>query len=355
VRQVKTSETAARAMAVVKHAVAVAMKGSAEFRKRPPQGGFNIPHEKEFRLLLHVLAVAPPGDPKRICEAIEDFGRQQTVQPPVDCSNSVDSSGQWLKVAGAEKATILAQAVQRAPAYGGGQTILEVGTYCGYSALRLLLAAGGDARLLTLEADPGNAVIASVIIAYAGVADRINVRTGHSEDLLPALALGNSELFCHGEAPFDLVFFDQRGSRYAEDFTVLAQVGAFADGAVLLADNVLKPGAPRFLWQVLHSNNYETEIIPVQEYAMPGAEDWMTLTVCKKHAASTGNLKAATGHLPSMPPLLARLEWEADQIRWQAERRPGVTFQRWADFAARMKHALASVGVAPAVCTVRHF
>eukprot|EP00494_Astrolonche_serrata_P023516 UN23774 len=106
----------------------------------------------------------------------------------------MDSSGQWLKVAGADKAAILVQAVQSAPAHAGGQRILEVGTYCGYSALRLLLAAGNNARLLTLEADPGNAVIASVIVAYAGMADRVEVLTGHSEDLLPELAPGNGGL-----------------------------------------------------------------------------------------------------------------------------------------------------------------
>ena len=51
--------------------------------------------------------------------------------------------------------------------------------------------------------------------------------------------------------PFDLIFFDQRGSRFLKDLQLLLQKpGLLAEEAVLVADNVLKPGAPSF-WLVV--------------------------------------------------------------------------------------------------------
>ena len=47
--------------------------------------------------------------------------------------------------------------------------------------------------------------------------------------------------------PFDVIFFDQRGSRFLKDLQLLFQKpGLLAEEAVLVADNVLKPGAPSF-------------------------------------------------------------------------------------------------------------
>jgi len=48
-----------------------------------------------------------------------------------------------------------------------------------------------------------------------------------------------------------VIFFDQRGSRFLKDLQLLFQKpGLLAEEAVLVADNVLKPGAPSF-WLVV--------------------------------------------------------------------------------------------------------
>merc|ERR1719499_439357 len=45
------------------------------------------------------------------------------------------------------------------------------------------------------------------------------------------------------------------------------------------------------------------------------------------------------------PAELAQLQWEADRMRAQATRIPGVTFQEWAAFADHMKEGMARYGI----------
>jgi len=63
------------------------------------------------------------------------------------------------------------------------------------------------------------------------------------------------------QPPFDFVFFDQRGSGYKADLEVLERDGLLAEGAIIVADNVLKPGAPAYLWHVLCGGGYDTKIV----------------------------------------------------------------------------------------------
>lgn len=298
-------------------------------------GGHGKPHEKEARLLAHVLATAPAGNPVAICQAIEEFGRVNLSRRYGGSGGWAPSAGQWLKVAGDEKANVLAMAARMAPS---GAQFLEIGTYCGYSSLRLAVACPGI-RILTLEADPGNAVIARTIVAYAGLSHLVDVRIGHSEDLLPRLCqdvgVMHRAAMDRKRVSFSLVFFDQRGSRYSADLSMLEQLDVLAPGAVVVADNVLKPGAPVFLWHVLRSGMYETQVVTVGEYAMPGVEDWMSVSV----------LVHRVSEVPEVPEELRQLEWEADRMRSRAEQRPGVDFAAWTEFSTQMRHALAKIGI----------
>lgn len=50
---------------------------------------------------------------------------------------------------------------------------LELGTYCGYSAIRIARLLKPNARLLTIEFNPEFAAIAKEIIEIAGVNDKV--------------------------------------------------------------------------------------------------------------------------------------------------------------------------------------
>ncbi|CAJ1417004.1 unnamed protein product [Effrenium voratum] len=191
------------------------------------------PYVKEIRLMQHVLQNAQEGDPQSVCDAVEGFGLHAKGKA-------------WLKVAAGQKAEVLVAAA-RAAAAG---SMLEIGTYCGHSAIRLA-AARPDMKVVSLEMDPIHAVLARRLVAFAGLAESIQVWTGHSRDLLPYLA--------EKYAGFDFVFMDQRGSRYEEDLASLERLGLLQPGALVVADNVLKPGAPVFLWRVCKAQDYETQ------------------------------------------------------------------------------------------------
>merc|ERR1719215_1886247 len=135
--------------------------------------------------------------------------------------------------------------------------ILEIGTYCGYSSMKMALALPGR-KIDTLEVDPVHVVIARNIIMFAGLSDMIHVWTGHSKDLIPRFSECSSTRHSYGG-----VFMDQRGSRYKEDLELLEHHRLLQPRAVIVADNVLKPGAPLFLWRVAKANDrgYKTQIV----------------------------------------------------------------------------------------------
>lgn len=51
--------------------------------------------------------------------------------------------------------------------------VLELGTYCGYSTVRIASLLPPHAQLITLEFNPDNAAVARQVIAWAGVAEKV--------------------------------------------------------------------------------------------------------------------------------------------------------------------------------------
>ena len=122
---------------------------SGQHKFMPPHS----PYVKELSLLMHVSATTLAGDPASVCRSVEDFGES------------------ILKVAGDSKAEVLTAAMRRAPSRG---SILEIGTYCGFSAIRMATACRG-VHIVTLEIDPAIVVIARSMIAFAGLAHVVDV------------------------------------------------------------------------------------------------------------------------------------------------------------------------------------
>lgn len=55
-------------------------------------------------------------------------------------------------------------------------TVLELGTYCGYSTVRIAMLLPPDAKLLTLEFNPDFAAIARQVISWAGLEEKVRSR-----------------------------------------------------------------------------------------------------------------------------------------------------------------------------------
>src|SRR6185312_11891352 len=90
--------------------------------------------------------------------------------------------------------------------------ILELGTYCGYSALRMA-AAAPEAQIVSIEFNAANADVARRIFAHAGAGARVTVVVGTLGDGGATLrALRETHRF--GAGTVDFVFVDHAKDAY---------------------------------------------------------------------------------------------------------------------------------------------
>ncbi len=113
----------------------------------------------------------------------------------------------------------------------GARRVLEIGTLGAYSTIWLARALPEGGRVVTIEAEPHNAAVARRNLARAGVEDRVEVREGRGEDVLPTLQSGE---------PFDLVFIDADKESNALYLDWAARLGR--RGTVVVVDNVVRAG-----------------------------------------------------------------------------------------------------------------
>jgi catechol O-methyltransferase len=193
-------------------------------------------------MLQHVLAKAVPGDPDSVLREIDSYGW----------------SVNWMMNVGDRKGEILDDEVRRARP----QLAVELGGYCGYSAVRIarLLPPGG--RLLSCELDPHFAAIAEQVVRVAGLSDRVTHVIGPADASLHRLR----ELA--GRDAADLLFLDHWKDRYLPDILAAEACGALRAGTVVVADNVIYPGTPDYLAHVRAHPRFHSVFHPAQlEYS----------------------------------------------------------------------------------------
>ena len=123
--------------------------------------------------------------------------------------------------------------------------LLELGTYCGYSALRSARVMPEGARLVSIEFNAENAAIARRIWDHAGVGEELTVLVGTLGDGGKTIARLESE---HGFASgsLDFVFIDHDKAAYLPDLRRILDQGWLHTGSVVVADNIRQPGAPDY-------------------------------------------------------------------------------------------------------------
>jgi catechol O-methyltransferase len=179
---------------------------------------------REAAAVDYVLQNARPGDIDDVLATIDKFAYEKSI-----LINVGDEKGQFLDAA-----------VRRAnPALA-----LELGTYCGYGALRIARAAP-NAKVYSVELAEANAANARQIWAHAGVADRVTCVVGTIGDGGRTLdALANEHGFSSGALGF--VFLDHDKSAYLDDLKSILDRGWLHPGSIVVADNVRVPGAPKY-------------------------------------------------------------------------------------------------------------
>jgi len=180
---------------------------------------------REEALASHVLARARAGDLDDHIRVIDDFCMTRSVLINV----------------GDEKGEILDRAVERSsPAL-----LLELGTYCGYSGLRIARVMPQGARLYSIEYSEANAEIARRIWAHAGVADRLTVVVGTLGDGGATIKRLRDE-FGFSDGAVDFVFLDHDKDAYLPDLERIVAERWLHPGSTVVADNVKFPGAPKY-------------------------------------------------------------------------------------------------------------
>lgn len=113
----------------------------------------------------------------------------------------------------------------------GAKRVLEVGTLGAYSTIWLARALPAGGAVVTIEAEPHNAEVARRNLDRSGVGDRVDIRVGRGEDVLPTL---------EGSDPFDLVFIDADKESNTLYLDWAAKLGR--PGTVVVVDNVVRSG-----------------------------------------------------------------------------------------------------------------
>ncbi|MBN3459241.1 O-methyltransferase [Mycobacterium sp. DSM 3803] len=178
---------------------------------------------REAAVAEYVLANARQGDIDAVLDAMDRFAYDET----------------FLISVGDEKGELLDAAVRRADT----RLALELGTYCGYGALRIARAAP-TARVFSVEWAEANAAIARRIWAHAGVDDRITCVVGMIGDGGRTLRVLEEHGFAAGA--LDLLFLDHIKSAYLPDLHSITERGWLHPRSIVVADNVRIPGAPKY-------------------------------------------------------------------------------------------------------------
>lgn len=171
-----------------------------------------LPSEEDFgrpaEVGEFVLAEATPGDPQHVLDTLDRYAQEH----------------HFLLNVGPVKGRILVDVVAR---LGPDSRVLELGSYCGYSAVLVAMHLAPGGSLVSVDIDPDAVAAATAVVAHAGMADRVRVIQGSAREVIPTL-----------EGPLDLVFMDHDKDLYRGDVIELEQRGLLREGSIIVADNV---------------------------------------------------------------------------------------------------------------------
>ncbi len=109
------------------------------------------------------------------------------------------------------------------------QTILEIGTYTGYSALCLAEGLPAQGKLITIDINEELEERVRAAFAASAFNEQIDYRIGNALELIPTL-----------QTAFDMVFIDADKENYARYYDLV--INHVPLGGYILADNVLWSG-----------------------------------------------------------------------------------------------------------------
>lgn len=212
---------------------------------------FFLPSALGFTLknLSNIIADKLSGAPSRVSRTVAYVAEHSEPGDPAGALRALDKFAhevRWLMSVGPDKGPLIEELVGRLPA---NARILELGTYCGYSAIMLTNAFGEQTTLTSVDIDEESIAAATANVAHAGLAHQVQIIHGASSDVLAEL-----------EGAFDLVFFDHWKDLYKNDLQLMEERGLLRPGSIVVADNVGDVFSPEeFLGYVRNCGHYQCE------------------------------------------------------------------------------------------------
>uniref|UniRef100_K3WCQ7 catechol O-methyltransferase n=1 Tax=Globisporangium ultimum (strain ATCC 200006 / CBS 805.95 / DAOM BR144) TaxID=431595 RepID=K3WCQ7_GLOUD len=176
----------------------------------------------------YVKEHATQGSPASVVAAIDEFA----------------STNPMMNV-GTKKGAIVDEEIRKKkPA-----VMVELGGYTGYSAVRFAslqreVAGNNESHYYSVEYSPVFAARVREMVALAGLSDQVTVIEGAFAEQYQTLIGKTVNLL---KSMHQIYFIDHEKSAYLSDTKLILESGTLRPGSLLIADNVLIPGAPDYL------------------------------------------------------------------------------------------------------------
>lgn len=206
------------------------------------------------KIVKYALDHGKKNDPSGILQAIDEY-----------CMKYARRS---MNV-GNDKGLILDQVFQeRDP-----MVALELGSFVGYSAIRMsrFLKEGG--KLYCIEIDSQFAKFVECLVNHAGLSDKVSVIVGPSSAIIPNLKAE------YGINKLDFIFIDHLKTLYKPDMIRIIENDLLENGSVILADNVIYPGSPDYLEFIRNNPQFKSVFFKSNLEYMPEIEDGLEKSI----------------------------------------------------------------------------
>jgi catechol O-methyltransferase len=158
--------------------------------------------------LDYVLSNAEKGKPVSVLETIDKFALE---------------TGKFLMNVGPEKGKILQSSLQK----HNPKTVLELGSFIGYSAILIASTIDDDAMLYSVDPDQNSIEISQKMVDFAGLSNKVNFINSKAETAIPTF-----------KNILDFVFIDHVKKKYFSDLILLENTNLLSSKSVVFADNV---------------------------------------------------------------------------------------------------------------------
>lgn len=153
------------------------------------------------------------------------------------------------------------------------QVAVELGGYCGYSAVRFASQLAEDAIYISIEMSSTHAAVARQVVEHAGLSHKVKIVVDETEIVL------NNFKNRTGRAKIDFLFIDHEKKLYLRDIKTIVDKDLLESGAMVVADNVITPGAPDYLAWMRANLSFKSQLRKTKQAYNRDGEDGLEVSV----------------------------------------------------------------------------